>query len=733
MNKRMLQMAFGMGLCGALATLAASGGEAPAPTPADVKAVMAKVADWQMANPSKHHPAGWHHGAYYAGLMAWAQMADADTYHQELLKIAEQLKWQPHSRVYHADDHCVGQMYIDLYRLHGEPRMIQGIRDRFDFILANPSNVTLEFGKQHNKDRWWWCDALFMAPPALARLTRVTGNAAYLDFMNREWWATTDYLYDTEEHLYLRDDRFFTRRENNGRKIFWSRGNGWVFAGLARVLDELSADAPDRARYEQLFREMAEKLVAVQPADGLWRASLLDPERYTTGEASGTGFIAYGLAWGVNRGHLDEADYRPAILKAWNALVGCVQPNGMLGHVQPVGDSPVANFGPEVTEVYGVGAFLLAGSEVCAMLTRAGAPVRIVTLENPIPAFRPSATQSVAWAEVAALPGVTPETAGVFDLRHMRFLATQGVDRDGDGTPDELLFQLNLAPGDLRRVWLMKRPEGVAAPAVPDGAFGRFVPERKDDYAWENDRIAFRMYGRALEDELVSTGVDVWGKRVPHPVINAWYKKDDYHTDHGEGLDFYSVGKTLGCGGVTLIQDGTWHPSRNFRSARTLAAGPIRVIFELTYDAWEAAGVKVSHVLRGSLDRGSNLTRYESRFQVEGGPPEGLRPAAGIAAGEKDRRVLNADAGWIAYEGAEDAANGRMRCGLVFERPGDARLLAHKGHLLGVGQRPLAEPFVFYGGAGWSRVPAFERFEPWTAYLDAFANELRNPVLLKVK
>jgi unsaturated rhamnogalacturonyl hydrolase len=179
--------------------------------------------------------------------------------------------------------------------------------------------------------------------------------------------VTTDFLYDKTEHLYFRDSSYFDRREANGRKVFWSRGNGWVFAGLVRVLEAMPADAPQRPRYVQLYRDMAAKLITIQQPDGLWRSSLLDPNAWPAKETSGTGFFCYGLAWGINHGLLDQAVYRPAVVKAWQGLVGCVHDDGMLGSVQPIGAAP-DKVSPDLTENYGAGAFLLAGSEMLKML-----------------------------------------------------------------------------------------------------------------------------------------------------------------------------------------------------------------------------------------------------------------------------------------------------------------------------------------------------------------------------
>jgi rhamnogalacturonyl hydrolase YesR len=335
--------------------------------PAAIKTVCAAVADWQLAHPvAKRATTDWTYGAFFAGLSNWAATPGMDRCWTSLKDFGDKNQWQLGPRPYHADDHCVGQMYLAFYEKVKDPNMIKGLTTRFDWILANPSDLAMDASRQQQKDRWWWCDALFMAPPVWARLAAVTGQAKYLDFMDKEWQATTDFLYDKTEHLYFRDSSYFERREANGRKIFWSRGNGWVFAGLVRVLDAMPAGAAQRPRYVQLYRDMAAKLVTIQQPDGLWRSSLLDPNAWPAKETSGTGFFCYGLAWGINHGLLDPAVCRPAVVKAWQGLVGCVHEDGMLGSVQPIGAAP-DKVSPDLTENYGAGAFLLAGSEVLKM------------------------------------------------------------------------------------------------------------------------------------------------------------------------------------------------------------------------------------------------------------------------------------------------------------------------------------------------------------------------------
>jgi rhamnogalacturonyl hydrolase YesR len=328
-----------------------------------VRGVMTAAADWQLAHPSPHAPYDWTVAAFYTGMMAFTKTADSPKYYEAMKAMGEGNQWRPGLRPAHADDHAVIASYARIFQRENDKRMLAPSLALFDFLVTLPYNEPLTVGNGIENREWSWCDALFMAPPSLAVVTTATGDRKYLDLANRLWWKTTDFLYDKSEHLYYRDSRFFDQREKNGRKIFWSRGNGWVFAGTARMLEEMPADYPDRARYVALFREMAEKVAAVQSADGYWRSSLLDPDSRPNPETSGTGFFTYGLAWGINHGLLDRARYEPAVRRGWSAIVRAVHPDGMLGWVQRIGDQPGATTA-ETTEVYGVGALLLAGSEV---------------------------------------------------------------------------------------------------------------------------------------------------------------------------------------------------------------------------------------------------------------------------------------------------------------------------------------------------------------------------------
>ncbi|MEM6831068.1 MAG: glycoside hydrolase family 88 protein, partial [Bacteroidota bacterium] len=213
--------------------------------PSEVKNIMKRVADWQIAHFSEpysrkrpHHIAEWTNGALYVGMEKWAAMADDDTYFEWMKEIGEKQEWKLHRRQYHADDHTIGQLYCNLLRKYGDSAMIQPTLKQFDFILYHPSQSVLNWRTPFHQDRWNWCDALFMSPPVWAQLYNITGKKKYLDFMINEFKASTDFLFDKKESLYYRDERFKTKLDN-GTKVFWARGNGWVFAGLVNIMNEL--------------------------------------------------------------------------------------------------------------------------------------------------------------------------------------------------------------------------------------------------------------------------------------------------------------------------------------------------------------------------------------------------------------------------------------------------------------------------------------------------------------
>jgi rhamnogalacturonyl hydrolase YesR len=338
-----------------------------------------RVADWQLINANRfeympaarasvRNPRDWQQATFWVAL---TDLADRDPrYRKPVLELGAREQWQLGRNPYHADDQLIAQAWEWAARNGAGPAALAPARSYFDKVFASPRSGSLEFvprnpgsGDSACTDRWCWCDALFMAPPTLLRLGQALRDPRYATFVHDEFRATTDYLYDPGEKLFFRDSRFFDRRDDKGRKLFWSRGNGWVLAGLARVIQALPKDDPHRAWYVGLFRDMSERIVTLQKPDGYWAPSLLDNGTDTPPESSGTGFFTYAFAWGIRAGILNPVRYREPALRGWRAMERAVQPSGMLGWVQQVSDRPDSVAAAD-TQFYGAGAFVLAGTAI---------------------------------------------------------------------------------------------------------------------------------------------------------------------------------------------------------------------------------------------------------------------------------------------------------------------------------------------------------------------------------
>ncbi len=350
-----------------------------------VTAVANRAADWQLAHMENfnyvrtfrdhtENPHGWIQGAFFVGLTRWAEQKNNPRYLQALVAKGEANKWKLGDKSWHADDQVIGYSYAAVAARNNDLSLIVPTQKIFKEILANRATHSLEYnpdptgqGEATCQQRWCWCDALFMAPPVWAAVGKLTGDPKYLNYVDEEYQATIDYLFDKQEHLFYRDGRFFERRSKNGKKIFWSRGNGWVFAGLPLLIEQIPANDPRKQKYEQLFKTMAASLIKLQQPNGFWPSSLLDKDEFNVPETSGTGFMTFGLAWGINKGLLSREDYLPAVTAGWKGLASAVDKSGKLGWVQQVGVSPEKIL-PEDTQLYGVGALLLAAAEMGRLL-----------------------------------------------------------------------------------------------------------------------------------------------------------------------------------------------------------------------------------------------------------------------------------------------------------------------------------------------------------------------------
>ncbi|WP_082488878.1 glycoside hydrolase family 105 protein [Duganella sp. Leaf61] len=333
----------------------------PALRPADIDKALRKVADWQLARTTPHFDRIWTSSVLYSGFMAASSATGDAKYRDAMLAMSEKFEWKLRTPYPDADNISVAQTYLELYQRDPSPERIASTRAELETLIdlktMRPGDARLP---------WWWCDALFMAPPVWAKMYRITGERRYLDYIHTQWQATYDQLYDQEEHLYARDASYKDKRESNGKKVFWSRGEGWVLGGLARTIDFIPDNDPKKPFYVTQLQQMSARLAQLQGKDGLWHAGLLDPASYPLPEISGSALFVYGMAYGVNRGYLDAATYRPVIEKAWAGILKNIYADGRLGGIQQTGAEP-AFYLPASSYNYGVGGFLLAAAELKTM------------------------------------------------------------------------------------------------------------------------------------------------------------------------------------------------------------------------------------------------------------------------------------------------------------------------------------------------------------------------------
>ncbi len=338
-----------------------------------IKKSMIKALEWQEAHPIfAIHPTDWTNGAYYTGVARAHHTTKNMMYMAALKNQAVKNDWNTFKRLHHADDVAISYSY--LYVAMNEKRRnfadLEPTKKFLDAHLYEPNRWKDGKSKDIKGETilWWWCDALFMAPPVINLYAKQTKQPKYLDDMHKYYMETYNRLYDKEENLFARDMRYVWQgndkdnKEPNGKKIFWSRGNGWVIGGLALLLEDMPKDYEHRDFYVNLYKEMAAKLLEIQPEDGLWHTSLLSPESYDHGEVSGSGFHTFAIAWGINNGLIDKK-HTSAVKKAWKALAACQHDDGRVGWVQNIGAFPEPA-SKDSYQNFGTGAFLMAGSEI---------------------------------------------------------------------------------------------------------------------------------------------------------------------------------------------------------------------------------------------------------------------------------------------------------------------------------------------------------------------------------
>lgn len=712
---------------------------------AQVLALAEKAADYQIdalahgvkPNPSmKTMPAadGWEQGAFFVGLADLADRSSKPELAKTLQERGAANGYAFGARQYDADDQTIGAAYFWDYRHGAGDKAIAAMRTRMDAILANPPKNDLTFeGDGHTcRDRWCWADALFMGPQVWLEMSRVTGDAKYAAYAKSEFFATIAKLYDPQEHLVYRDSRFFERRDVNGSKLFWSRGDGWVFAGIARMLDLIPANDPDRPKIAAVFQAMAARLKTLQKPDGFWSPSLLGDPQTALPEESGTAFYTYGMAWGVKTGLLDRAAYEPVVRSGWAALNRALHPDGRVGYVQPVSDRPDA-VDYDDTQFYGVGGFLMAASAVADLDLAPIQPAATLTVTNPSAYDQPAAPLSLAMA-VDAMTVDARAAGGWSAVMDGRVYAAQYLD-------GRLSFVLPLkahakttvrivpqaAPLPLRvQAILNVQDGGTVDPVthqvkggvfhlhqtykVPAGHTPSDLSIAFEGVGWESDKAAYRLY---LDDR---NAVDLFGKRKPDPILQdigqGVANYNDMHADWG--ADIYQVGASLGLGGLGEVRDGKAAQMGPSTVAATVRGGAVLAQASVVHSGIDGGDGRLDATY--SIGAGSPVTYVSATASDLKGPL-----AAGLAHADKVEVLHTAGAagwGYIAAWGPQSLAGDDLGTALFFRTKDVTAPFTDDGRTLYVTFRDPAQVHYAFA-ATWAQdgsgVHSLADFKTWLA------------------
>ena len=706
--------------------------------------MIVKVNDYWQQHHSPQVRSFWDEAAYHTGNMEAYRLLEVARWKNYSEDWARHNKWmgaqgkdpskwryktygEGHDFVLFGDWQICFQTYLDLYELNPDPFKIKRAIEVMDTEV-----------RSQETDFWWWADALYMVMPVMTKLYKTTGEVKYLDKLYDNFKWADALMYDKDEQLYYRDAKYIypkVKTACNGGKSFWARGDGWVLAGLAKVLADMPQDYKNRPFFEQRFRQLAEGVARVQRPGGYWSRSMLCEDDAPGPETSGTAFFTYGMLWGVNHGLLDRATFEPVITKAWDYLTQtALQDDGSVGFVQPIGEKPdpTKTVDAHSQANFGVGAFLLAACEKVrfddASTYVDNSRTVTVSVTNESNEFRQEVIEIDARQLYARL--------GIQGGRQFIVYDEGGL---------EVPYQLSSTGKVLLDAGV--RPQGVLTfrfkkgtpKNYPTVCYGRVYQERKDDYAWENDRTAYRVYGPALQQTGErSFGTDVWSKNTPELVVeqrywiedvvmmpaveklrrenrqrgDSLYRLNSYHNDHGRGMDLYKVGATLGCGTPALMVDGQLQYPYCFKSCEVTDNGPLRTAVRLTYHPAKVGGdtAVVEHRCI-ELDKGSNFNKVTVAY-------EGLTRPVDFATGvvlhseEKGNQICEKD--YMLYADPTDnprVNNCQLFVGALFPQGVDETrplLFAQSqggndGHALGIKKNYQGAAYTYYFGSAWSK------------------------------
>ncbi|WP_207531914.1 glycoside hydrolase family 88/105 protein [Desertivirga arenae] len=336
---------------------------------------------WQSSHPEPDR-AFWDVAAYHTGNMEAYGVTRNESFRAYSERWAEKNEWngaksnnksdwkytygEKDDFVLFGDWQICFQTYIDLYQLDAvkDERKVARAKEVMEYEMSTSKH-----------DYWWWVDGLYMVMPVMTKLYKLTGNRQYLEKLSEYYLYSDSLMYDKEEKLFYRDAKYIYPKHKtaSGKKDFWARGDGWVFAGLAKILKDLPKDAPNRNLFVNRFKGLAEALKDAQQAEGYWTRSILDPAQAPGYETSGTAFNTYAYLWGINNGYLSRKEYLPVVLRSWNYLTKiALQADGKVGYIQPIGERAIPGqvVDKNSTANFGVGAFLLASSEMYRYLSK---------------------------------------------------------------------------------------------------------------------------------------------------------------------------------------------------------------------------------------------------------------------------------------------------------------------------------------------------------------------------
>lgn len=718
-----------------------------------------RVNDKWQAQHSPYVRAFWDHAAYFTGNMEVYRLTGKADYYQYSDRWCRYNKWmgaqgadikqwkyktygEGHDFVLFADWQICFQTYIDMYNLVPA-----------EFKVERAKEVMSHMANMPETDFWWWSDALYMAMPLMTKMYKLTGDVKYLDKLYECYAWSDSLMWDAESQLYYRDGKYIwpkVKTSCDGGKSFWARGDGWVLAGLAKVLADMPQDYKHRAFFVQRFRQLSEGVKRCQRPQGYWSRSMLCEDDAPGPETSGTAFFTYGILCGVNNGLLSKSDYETTIEKAWDYLYNvALQDDHTIGFVQPIGEKPDPN---KVVDAhsqapFGTGAWLLAACERVRYQENAKLRTSLqIQVTNPTDVNR---------CDVISLDA--KQIFEKLDLPVARVVTVSDGDRVSipyqltyDG---KFLIQAFVRPGQTNTYTIAYNP-------YPKDyrldANGRIYPNREDDVSFENDKCGWRLYGPKMHNKGV-TGFDVFCKNVTYPIVDQLYQNElasyalneklkkegrgamwpmihrnefTYHRDRGQGMDAYTVGKTLGAGAPALLVDGALKVSDVYRTAAILDNGPLR--FTVSMLMHEHDGIQETRVI--TLDRGMHLAKCEATFW---GASRGSTAVAGIIVHDSNTNfLLDKKNGFIAYADAMDTPqgqNGELYLACLF--PGAKTKLTfdkQTKHIMGLQTLGSDNCFTYYVGSAWSKYD-IPNFQIWQTLLAQYRQQFLNPMKVDVK